>query len=223
MNFITLGSLFLIIILLVQLFTYYVYSFNLKVKYQKVKLTYCESILSKIQKSLTNKYQTNFKISLNPNFFKPTLNVAKNTLNLDRNFLNSNIYGLVNLVFLWKMCELIGPKQQKWQMGFKISAVILITTSWILLMLSFWMIAIAFFLAFLCVILIDFSSYYKIYQVVYIKSSDYLIQNYHQQHLNLILSYLKYKKFYILRKYLTFYIEIISPAIIAFKNWGKNE
>ncbi|UUD36182.1 hypothetical protein NPA08_04505 [Mycoplasmopsis citelli] len=64
---------------------------------------------------------------------------------------------------------------------------------------------------------------YRIYKHVYIQTKNYLIENYHNQHLNFILAYLKYKKFYILNKYLTFYIQIISQSVKAFKNWGKDE
>ncbi|TDV23534.1 hypothetical protein BCF59_0525 [Mycoplasmopsis mustelae] len=210
-------------ILLVQLFIHYVYSYNLKIKYSKISIIFQKPLIPLIQNSLQNRYKSSFSISLKHNYFKDFFNVYKHKIYLNDDFLNSNIYSLVNLIFINESSKWITIKDQNYQLVNKILAISFLTLSWILLLISLWVSALVFMCLFLIIILVDFLWNYRKFQNIYLNSKNYLISHYHNQNLTLILSYLKYKKFFILQKYLTFYTQIITECIKTFKKWGQNE
>ncbi|WP_435128713.1 hypothetical protein ACR82Z_03225 [Mycoplasma sp. 6243] len=223
MQFNIFGALVLIIILLIQLFIHFVYSFNLKIKYQRVGLNINDRFLVKLKQDVEARHHKSFAISLKTSYFKTSLDIKRSILYLDKEYLDSNIYALVNLVYFYYKTKQTSAKWNINQEILKWFVFILTTFLWIVLMMNFWIAFIVILSFIMIVITIDFGVNYKLSKQIYILTKNYFIENFYNQHLVLILSYLKYKKLFILSKYSNFYIKFISEIVYKFKHWGNDE
>ncbi|MGZ9432384.1 hypothetical protein [Mycoplasma sp. 613B] len=223
MKFNILGIFLLVCILIIQIFIVFVYKINLKIKYQKIGLNLVEKPTVIVQKNLSTKFNKTFNLSLNISWFKTQINIKKSLFFISKENLGSNIFSLVNLLHFNFYSSNIKKNTEKTTLVFKYLMILLFSASWILLTMDLWIWSLCALSLFVLLFVFEFVFSYKISKIAYIQTKNYIIEKYHNQNLNLILSYLKYKRFSLLEKYLTFYITIIQELTIKFKNWGKNE
>ncbi|WAM04595.1 hypothetical protein RRG44_00550 [Mycoplasmopsis cynos] len=210
-------------ILLAQLFVHFIYRINLNIKYSKFNLSCNQKPINILKNSLEQKYQNNFIIKLNKNWFIDHINTKKKYISIQKDFLSENIYAVVNMIYIKFFNELLTKKHKLIGTIFKYLITLSITLSWIFLIFNWYFISLSLCIFFILMIAIEFIFYYKFLANAYILSKNYFIEKFHDQHLALILSYLKYKKFSFFYKYLAFYVEIIAFLAKWFKNWGSNE
>ncbi|MGZ9431743.1 hypothetical protein [Mycoplasma sp. 480] len=223
MKFNILGIFLLVCVLIIQIFIVFVYKINLKIKYQKIGLNLVEKPTVIVQKNLSTKFNKIFNLSLNISWFKTQINIKKSLFFISKENLGSNIFSLVNLLHFNFYCSNIKKNTEKITLIFKYLMILLFSTGWVLLTMDLWIWSLCVLSLFILLLVFEFVFSYKISKIAYIQTKNYIIEKYHNQNLNLILSYLKYKRFSLLEKYLTFYITIIQELTIKFKNWGKNE
>lgn len=223
-KFNVLGIFFFVLLLLFQIFIFFIYKVNLRIKYQKFHLISKEKPLEIIKNDIQKKEKNKtFNISLKENYFHKKIDYKKNIFYVNEEFLSDTIFSFVNLIFLKFYLEETSEKKEKINLVFKIVFLISITTFIVLMTLNLIYYSISFISIAIIIIITDLIINYRVQKNIYIKTKNYFIEKYNDQYLNFIFSYLKYKKFDVLNKYSTFYIEIFKQLILSFKNWGLNE
>ncbi|UWD34013.1 hypothetical protein [Mesomycoplasma molare] len=219
-----LGIFFFVLLLLFQIFIFFIYKVNLRIKYQKFHLISKEKPLEIIKNDIQKKEKNKtFNISLKENYFHKKIDYKKNIFYVNEEFLNDTIFSFVNLIFLKFYLEETSEKKEKINLVFKIVFLISITTFIVLMTLNLIYYSISFISIAIIIIITDLIINHRVQKNIYIKTKNYFIEKYNDQYLNFIFSYLKYKKFDVLNKYSTFYIEVFKQLILSFKNWGLNE
>ncbi|WGI36973.1 hypothetical protein [Mesomycoplasma lagogenitalium] len=217
------GIAALVLLLIIQLFLYFIIRENIKIKYLKVNLNCKIKPLSVVRNTLKKEFNKDFYLNSKKNYFSKNINFKKATLIIDTNSIDDSIFSTVNLLYLNKTINSKFIKKETLIFIWKIVFVSLITIIFCFITLNLWIIAMAIIILLLIVIFIEFLLTYKSEKQNYILLKNYFIENFYDQNLKLILKYAKYKRFYLFEKYLFFYVQIIKDLVILFKNWGNNE
>lgn len=102
------GSAAAIFIIILSLFTEWVYMANVRYKYQKIKI-YSKNTPIKNSKNIFHQKNINVYFKRGQNFFNKNINFSKRIIRFeDRAFFNNSIYENINSVFLtYKYCQFL--------------------------------------------------------------------------------------------------------------------
>lgn len=209
-----------IIFFLVQLFIFFIYRVNLKIKYSKLKIP-IKLDLETIKQGFINKYQQKFIILLIKDFFLKPIWISQKIIKIPNFYLENNIYGIVNLLYFYNFYLLKSKKSLQIDMFLFSSFLISFHLSFLFAFLSYLIVSLCFLILTVFVILLDFFLNQKIYSQSYKESKQILLTKLEKDEFKLANSYFKYKKLAFLKKYFLFYPFLLQNFISKFNALGK--
>ncbi|WP_341490660.1 hypothetical protein [Mesomycoplasma ovipneumoniae] len=209
-----------IIFFLVQLFIFFIYRVNLKIKYSKLKIP-IKLDLETIKQDFINKYQQKFIILLIKDFFLKPIWISQKIIKIPNFYLENNIYGVVNLLYFYNFYLLKSKKSLQIDMFLFSSFLISFHLSFLFGFLSYLIVSLAFLILTVFVIFFDFFLNQKIYSQSYNQSKQILMTKLEKDEFKVASSYFKYKKLAFLKKYFLFYPFLLQNFINKFNALGK--
>ncbi|MDW2906580.1 hypothetical protein R7V41_03020 [Mesomycoplasma ovipneumoniae] len=209
-----------IIFFLVQLFIFFIYRVNLKIKYSKLKIP-IKLDLETIKQSFINKYQQKFTILLIKDFFLKPIWISQKTIKIPNFYLENNIYGVVNLLYFYNFYLLKTKKSLQIDMFLFSSFLMTFHLSFLFAFLSYLIVSLCFLILTVFVIFLDFFLNWKIYSQSYKESKQILLAKLEKDEFKMANSYFKYKKLTFLKKYFLFYPFLLQNFINKFNALGK--
>ncbi|MDW2924677.1 hypothetical protein R7Y11_00505 [Mesomycoplasma ovipneumoniae] len=209
-----------IIFFLVQLFIFFIYRVNLKIKYSKLKIP-IKLDLEAIKQDFINKYQQKFIILLIKDFFLKPIWISQKIIKIPNFYLENNIYGTVNLLYFYNFYLLKSKKSLQIDMFLFSSFLISFHFSFLLAFLNYLIVSLCFLILTVFVIFFDFFLNRKIYSQSYKESKQILLTKLEKDEFKVANSYFKYKKLAFLKKYFLFYPFLLQNFINKFNALGK--
>ncbi|WP_337899439.1 hypothetical protein [Mesomycoplasma ovipneumoniae] len=209
-----------IIFFLVQLFIFFVYRVNLKIKYSKLKIP-IKLDLETIKQDFISKYQQKFIILLIKDFFLKPIWISKKTIKIPNFYLENNIYGVVNLLYFYNFYLLKSKKSLQIDIFLFSSFLVSFHLSFLFAFLSYLIVSLCFLILTVFVIFLDFFLNRKIYSQSYKESRQILLTKLEKYEFKVASSYFKYKKLAFLKKYFLFYPFLLQNFINKFNALGK--
>ncbi|WP_010321204.1 hypothetical protein [Mesomycoplasma ovipneumoniae] len=209
-----------IIFFLVQLFIFFIYRVNLKIKYSKLKIP-IKLDLETIKQDFINKYQQKFIILLIKDFFLKPIWISQKIIKIPNFYLENNIYGVVNLLYFYNFYLLKTKKSLQIDMFLFSSFLISFHLSFLFAFLSYLIVSLCFLILTVFVVFLDFFLNQKIYSQSYKESKQILLTKLEKDEFKLANSYFKYKKLAFLKKYFLFYPFLLQNFISKFNALGK--
>ncbi|MDW2929360.1 hypothetical protein R7X75_02865 [Mesomycoplasma ovipneumoniae] len=209
-----------IIFFLVQLFIFFVYRVNLKIKYSKLKIP-IKLDLETIKQDFINKYQQKFIILLIKDFFLKPIWISQKIIKIPNFYLENNIYGVVNLLYFYNFYLLKSKKSLQIDIFLFSSFLISLHLSFLFAFLSYLIVSLTFLILTVFVIFLDFFLNRKIYSQSYKESRQILLTKLEKDEFKVASSYFKYKKLAFLKKYFLFYPFLLQNFINKFNALGK--
>ncbi|VEU71305.1 Uncharacterised protein [Mesomycoplasma ovipneumoniae] len=209
-----------IIFFLVQLFIFFIYRVNLKIKYSKLKIP-IKLDLETIKQGFINKYQQKFIILLIKDFFLKPIWISQKTIKIPNFYLENNIYGTVNLLYFYNFYLLKNKKSLQIDMFLFSSFLISFHLSFLFAFLSYLIVSLCFLILTVFVVFLDFFLNRKIYSQSYKESRQILLTKLEKDEFKVANSYFKYKKLAFLKKYFLFYPFLLQNFINKFNALGK--
>ncbi|EXU61186.1 Hypothetical protein, predicted transmembrane protein [Mesomycoplasma ovipneumoniae 14811] len=209
-----------IIFFLIQLFIFFVYRVNLKIKYSKLKIP-IKLDLETIKQDFISKYQQKFIILLIKDFFLKPIWISKKIIKIPNFYLENNIYGVVNLLYFYNFYLLKTKKSLQIDMFLFSSFLIGFHLSFLFAFLSYLIVSLCFLILTVFVIFLDFFLNRKIYSQSYKESKQILLTKLEKDEFKVVNSYFKYKKLAFLKKYFLFYPFLLQNFINKFNALGK--
>ncbi|WP_069098611.1 hypothetical protein [Mesomycoplasma ovipneumoniae] len=209
-----------IIFFLVQLFIFFIYRVNLKIKYSKLKIP-IKLDLESIKQSFINKYQQKFIILLIKDFFLKPIWISQKTIKIPNFYLENNIYGVVNLLYFYNFYLLKTKKSLQIDMFLFSSFLISFHLSFLFAFLSYLIVSLCFLILTIFVVFLDFFLNWKFYSQSYKESRQILLTKLEKDEFKMANSYFKYKKLAFLKKYFLFYPFLLQNFINKFNALGK--
>ncbi|WP_337898351.1 hypothetical protein [Mesomycoplasma ovipneumoniae] len=209
-----------IIFFLVQLFIFFIYRVNLKIKYSKLKIP-IKLDLESIKQSFINKYKQKFTILLIKDFFLKPIWISQKTIKIPNFYLENNIYGVVNLLYFYNFYLLKSKKSLQIDMFLFSSFLISFHLSFLFAFLSYLIVSLCFLILTVFVVFLDFFLNRKIYSQSYEESRQILLTKLEKDEFKMTNSYFKYKKLAFLKKYFLFYPFLLQNFINKFNALGK--
>lgn len=209
-----------IIFFLVQLFIFFIYRVNLKIKYSKLKIP-IKLDLETIKQGFISKYQQKFTILLIKDFFLKPIWISQKIIKIPNFYLENNIYGVVNLLYFYNFYHLKSKKSLQIDMILFSSFLISFHLSFLFAFLSYLIVSLCFLILTVFVILLDFFLNQKIYSQSYKESKQILLTKLEKDEFKMANSYFKYKKLAFLKKYFLFYPFLLQNFINKFNALGK--
>ncbi|MDW2922336.1 hypothetical protein R7V43_03080 [Mesomycoplasma ovipneumoniae] len=209
-----------IIFFLVQLFIFFIYRVNLKIKYSKLKIP-IKLDLETIKQGFISKYQQKFIILLIKDFFLKPIWISQKTIKIPNFYLENNIYGIVNLLYFYNFYLLKSKKSLQIDMFLFSSFLISFHLSFLFAFLSYLIVSLCFLILTVFVVFLDFFLNWKIYSQSYEESRQILLTKLEKDEFKMANSYFKYKKLAFLKKYFLFYPFLLQNFINKFNALGK--
>ncbi len=209
-----------IIFFLVQLFIFFIYRVNLKIKYSKLKIP-IKFDLETIKQGFINKYQQTFIILLIKDFFLKPIWISQKIIKIPNFYLENNIYGTVNLLYFYNFYLLKSKKSLQIDMFLFSSFLISFHLSFLFAFLSYLIVSLCFLILTVFVIFLDFFLNRKFYSQSYKESKQILLTKLEKDEFKVASSYFKYKKLAFLKKYFLFYPFLLQNFINKFNALGK--
>ncbi|WNM13739.1 hypothetical protein [Mesomycoplasma ovipneumoniae] len=209
-----------IIFFLVQLFIFFIYRVNLKIKYSKLKIP-IKLDLEMIKQGFISKYQQKFIILLIKDFFLKPIWISQKIIKIPNFYLENNIYGVVNLLYFYNFYLLKSKKSLQIDMFLFSSFLISFHLSFLFAFLSYLIVSLCFLILTVFVVLLDFFLNRKIYSQCYKESKQILLTKLEKDEFKMANSYFKYKKLAFLKKYFLFYPFLLQNFINKFNALGK--
>ncbi|WP_337904442.1 hypothetical protein [Mesomycoplasma ovipneumoniae] len=209
-----------IIFFLVQLFIFFIYRVNLKIKYSKLKIP-IKLDLEMIKQDFISKYQQKFIILLIKDFFLKPIWIAQKIIKIPNFYLENNIYGTVNLLYFYNFYLLKSKKSLQIDMFLFFSFLISFHLSFLFAFLSYLIVSLCFLILTVFVVFLDFFLNQKIYSQSYKESKQILLTKLEKDEFKVANSYFKYKKLAFLKKYFLFYPFLLQNFINKFNALGK--
>lgn len=209
-----------IIFFLVQLFIFFVYRVNLKIKYSKLKIP-IKLDLESIKQDFINKYQQKFIILLIKDFFLKPIWISQKIIKIPNFYLENNVYGVVNLLYFYNFYLLKSKKSLQIDTILFSSFLISFHLSFLFAFLSYLIVSLCFLILTVFVVFLDFFLNQKIYSQSYKKSRQILLTKLEKDEFKMANSYFKYKKLAFLKKYFLFYPFLLQNFINKFNALGK--
>ncbi|MDW2918425.1 hypothetical protein [Mesomycoplasma ovipneumoniae] len=209
-----------IIFFLVQLFIFFIYRVNLKIKYSKLKIP-IKLDLETIKQDFISKYQQKFIILLIKDFFLKPIWITQKIIKIPNFYLENNIYGTVNLLYFYNFYLLKSKKSLQIDMFLFSSFLISFHLSFLFAFLNYLIVSLCFLILTVFVIFLDFFLNRKIYSQSYKESRQILLTKLEKDEFKVANSYFKYKKLAFLKKYFLFYPFLLQNFINKFNALGK--
>ncbi|MHA0298722.1 hypothetical protein [Mesomycoplasma ovipneumoniae] len=209
-----------IIFFLVQLFIFFIYRVNLKIKYSKLKIP-IKLDLETIKQDFISKYQQKFIILLIKDFFLKPIWITQKIIKIPNFYLENNIYGTVNLLYFYNFYLLKSKKSLQIDMFLFSSFLISFHLSFLFAFLNYLIVSLCFLILTVFVIFLDFFLNRKIYSQSYKESKQILLTKLEKDEFKVANSYFKYKKLAFLKKYFLFYPFLLQNFINKFNALGK--
>ncbi|WP_069097470.1 hypothetical protein [Mesomycoplasma ovipneumoniae] len=209
-----------IIFFLVQLFIFFIYRVNLKIKYSKLKIP-IKLDLETIKQDFINKYQQKFIILLIKDFFLKPIWISQKIIKIPNFYLENNIYGVVNLLYFYNFYLLKSKKSLQIDMFLFSSFLISFHLSFLFAFLSYLIVSLCFLILTVFVVFLDFFLNQKVYSQSYKESKQILLTKLEKDEFKMAKSYFKYKKLAFLKKYFLFYPFLLQNFINKFNALGK--
>ncbi|MDW2835202.1 hypothetical protein [Mesomycoplasma ovipneumoniae] len=209
-----------IIFFLVQLFIFFIYRVNLKIKYSKLKIS-IKLDLETIKQGFISKYQQKFTILLIKDFFLKPIWISEKIIKIPNFYLENNIYGVVSLLYFYNFYLLKSKKSLQIDMFLFSSFLISFHLSFLFAFLSYLIVSLAFLILTVFVVFLDFFLNQKIYSQSYKESKQILLTKLQKDEFKVANSYFKYKKLAFLKKYFLFYPFLLQNFINKFNAMGK--
>ncbi|MDO6826067.1 hypothetical protein Q4516_02005 [Mesomycoplasma ovipneumoniae] len=209
-----------IIFFLVQLFIFFIYRANLKIKYSKLKIP-IKLDLETIKQGFINKYKQKFIILLIKDFFLKPIWISQKIIKIPNFYLENNIYGVVNLLYFYNFYLLKSKKSLQIDMFLFSSFLISFHFSFLFAFLNYLIVSLCFLILTVFVIFFDFFLNRKIYSQSYKQSRQILLTKLEKDEFKVANSYFKYKKLAFLKKYFLFYPFLLQNFINKFNALGK--
>ncbi|MDW2924251.1 hypothetical protein [Mesomycoplasma ovipneumoniae] len=209
-----------IIFFLVQLFIFFIYRVNLKIKYSKLKIP-IKFDLETIKQDFISKYQQKFIILLIKDFFLKPIWISQKIIKIPNFYLENNIYGTVNLLYFYNFYLLKTKKSLQIDMFLFSSFLISFHLSFLFAFLSYLIVSLCFLILTVFVVFLDFFLNRKIYSQSYKESKQILLTKLEKDEFKVANSYFKYKKLAFLKKYFLFYPFLLQNFINKFNALGK--
>ncbi|WP_069097002.1 hypothetical protein [Mesomycoplasma ovipneumoniae] len=209
-----------IIFFLIQLFIFFIYRVNLKIKYSKLKIP-IKLDLETIKQSFISKYQQKFIILLIKDFFLKPIWISQKTIKIPNFYLENNIYGVVNLLYFYNFYLLKSKKSLQIDMFLFSSFLISFHLSFLFAFLDYLIVSLCFLILTVFVILLDFFLNQKFYSQSYKESKQILLTKLEKDEFKMANSYFKYKKLAFLKRYFLFYPFLLQNFINKFNALGK--
>ncbi|MCP9306303.1 hypothetical protein [Mesomycoplasma ovipneumoniae] len=209
-----------IIFFLVQLFIFFIYRVNLKIKYSKLKIP-IKLDLESIKQSFINKYKQKFTILLIKDFFLKPIWISQKIIKIPNFYLENNIYGVVNLLYFYNFYLLKSKKSLQIDMFLFSSFLISFHLSFLFAFLSYLIVSLCFLILTVFVVFLDFFLNQKVYSQSYKESKQILLTKLEKDEFKMANSYFKYKKLAFLKKYFLFYPFLLQNFINKFNALGK--
>ncbi|MDW2834369.1 hypothetical protein R7V77_02785 [Mesomycoplasma ovipneumoniae] len=209
-----------IIFFLVQLFIFFIYRVNLKIKYSKLKIP-IKLDLETIKQGFISKYQQKFIILLIKDFCLKPIWISQKTIKIPNFYLENNIYGIVNLLYFYNFYLLKSKKSLQIDMFLFSSFLISFHLSFLFAFLSYLIVSLCFLILTVFVVFLDFFLNWKIYSQSYEESRQILLTKLEKDEFKMANSYFKYKKLAFLKKYFLFYPFLLQNFINKFNALGK--
>ncbi|WP_337898770.1 hypothetical protein [Mesomycoplasma ovipneumoniae] len=209
-----------IIFFLVQLFIFFIYRVNLKIKYSKLKIP-IKLDLETIKQDFISKYQQKFIILLIKDFFLKPILISQKIIKIPNFYLENNIYGIVNLLYFYNFYLLKSKKSLQIDMFLFSSFLMTFHLSFLFAFLSYLIVSLCFLILTVFVIFLDFFLNQKIYSQSYKESKQILLTKLEKDEFKVANSYFKYKKLAFLKKYFLFYPFLLQNFINKFNALGK--
>ncbi|WP_044285931.1 hypothetical protein [Mesomycoplasma ovipneumoniae] len=209
-----------IIFFLVQLFIFFIYRVNLKIKYSKLKIP-IKLDLETIKQDFISKYQQKFIILLIKDFFLKPIWITQKIIKIPNFYLENNIYGVVNLLYFYNFYLLKTKKSLQIDMFLFSSFLMTFHLSFLFAFLSYLIVSLCFLILIVFVVFLDFFLNRKIYSQSYKESKQILLTKLEKDEFKVANSYFKYKKLAFLKKYFLFYPFLLQNFINKFNALGK--
>ncbi|MEG7280507.1 hypothetical protein V6B68_03530 [Mesomycoplasma ovipneumoniae str. Black Butte] len=209
-----------IIFFLVQLFIFFIYRVNLKIKYSKLKIP-IKLDLETIKQDFINKYQQKFIILLIKDFFLKPIWITQKIIKIPNFYLENNIYGTVNLLYFYNFYLLKSKKSLQIDILLFSSFLMTFHLTFLFAFLSYLIVSLCFLILTVFVIFLDFFLNRKIYSQSYKESKQILLTKLEKDEFKVANSYFKYKKLAFLKKYFLFYPFLLQNFINKFNALGK--
>ncbi|MXR35272.1 hypothetical protein [Mesomycoplasma hyopneumoniae] len=209
-----------IIFVLVQLFIFFIYRVNLKIKYSKLKIS-IKLDLETIKQGFINKYQQKFIILLIKDFFLKPIWISEKIIKIPNFYLENHIYGVVNLLYFYNFYLLKSKKSLQIDIFIFSSFLISFHLSFLFSFLSYLIVSLCFLILTVFVVFLDFFLNQKIYSQSYKQSKQILLTKLEKDEFKVANSYFKYKKLAFLKKYFLFYPFLLQNFINKFNALGK--
>ncbi|WNM15338.1 hypothetical protein [Mesomycoplasma ovipneumoniae] len=209
-----------IIFFLVQLFIFFIYRVNLKIKYSKLKIP-IKLDLETIKQGFISKYEQKFTILLIKDFFLKPIWISQKIIKIPNFYLENNIYGVVNLLYFYNFYLLKSKKSLQIDMFLFSSFLISFHLSFLFAFLSYLIVSLCFLILTVFVVFLDFFLNQKIYSQSYKESKQILLTKLEKDEFKMAKSYFKYKKLAFLKKYFLFYPFLLQNFINKFNALGK--
>ncbi|WP_341491748.1 hypothetical protein [Mesomycoplasma ovipneumoniae] len=209
-----------IIFFLVQLFIFFIYRVNLKIKYSKLKIP-IKLDLETIKQGFISKYQQKFTILLIKDFFLKPIWISQKIIKIPNFYLENNIYGAVNLLYFYNFYLLKSKKSLQIDMLLFSSFLMTFHLSFLFAFLSYLIVSLCFLILTFFVVFLDFFLNQKIYSQSYKESKQILLTKLQKDEFKMANSYFKYKKLAFLKKYFLFYPFLLQNFINKFNALGK--
>ncbi|MFU0909335.1 hypothetical protein [Mesomycoplasma ovipneumoniae] len=209
-----------IIFFLVQLFIFFVYRVNLKIKYSKLKIP-IKLDLETIKQDFISKYQQKFIILLIKDFFLKPIWITQKIIKIPNFYLENNIYGTVNLLYFYNFYLLKSKKSLQIDMFLFSSFLMTFHLSFLFAFLSYLIVSLCFLILTVFVVFLDFFLNQKIYSQSYKESRQILLTKLEKDEFKVANSYFKYKKLAFFKKYFLFYPFLLQNFINKFNALGK--
>ncbi|WP_404913658.1 hypothetical protein NBX26_03155 [Mesomycoplasma hyopneumoniae] len=209
-----------IIFVLVQLFIFFIYRVNLKIKYSKLKIS-IKLDLETIKQGFINKYQQKFIILLIKDFFLKPIWISEKIIKIPNFYLENHIYGVVNLLYFYNFYLLKSKKSLQIDIFIFSSFLISFHFGFLFSFLSYLIVSLCFLILTVFVVFLDFFLNQKIYSQSYKQSKQILLTKLEKDEFKVANSYFKYKKLAFLKKYFLFYPFLLQNFINKFNALGK--
>ncbi|MXR10394.1 hypothetical protein [Mesomycoplasma hyopneumoniae] len=209
-----------IIFVLVQLFIFFIYRVNLKIKYSKLKIS-IKLDLETIKQGFINKYQQKFIILLIKDFFLKPIWISEKIIKIPNFYLENHIYGVVNLLYFYNFYLLKSKKSLQIDIFIFSSFIISFHLVFLFSFLSYLIVSLCFLILTVFVVFLDFFLNQKIYSQSYKQSKQILLTKLEKDEFKVANSYFKYKKLTFLKKYFLFYPFLLQNFINKFNALGK--
>ncbi|AJR12019.1 Uncharacterised protein [Mesomycoplasma dispar] len=209
-----------IIFCLIQLFIFFIYRVNLKIKYSKLKIS-IKLDLETIKHDFIRKYQEKFTILLIKDFFLKPIWMSKKVIKIPNFYLENHIYGTVNLLYFRNFYLLKNRKSSQIDMFLFSSFFISFHLGFLFAFLNFLIVSLCFLILTVFIMLLDFLLNRKVYSQSYKKSREILLAKLEKEEFKFVNSYFKYKKLAFLKKYFLFYPFLLQNFANKFNTLGQ--